>query len=323
MSKSNIKHRMQYNLHSMYRRGKGMKKSDDPEHKWIHANCSLNNALRHAAQYADWLQIMGVSTHCTEQEAAGYVQQYADYLVDENKSPSTIHTYIWSICKALGVDFSTIRRPSRSEAAPQKGRDTDSTRLDQDLSDPQFEHLVQFASRVLIRRDEYAHLRGGDIVQEDGKTFVIVRRGKGGKKHYQFIMPEDADFVASYFAEMDPEELIFTPEELDNKLNLHKLRREGVQARYWFFVDEMMMHPDFRETLKNEIRLAFERAGEDWRSNEDMQKLDVPYICRGNVRTHLQEAGKPVEYDRTALMAVSVLFLAHWRCDVTVHNYMM
>ena len=36
-----------------------------------------------------------------------------------------------------------------------------------------------------------------------------------------------------------------------------------------------------------------------------------------------EKNGLPVVYDRLAVMAVSVFHLSHWRCDVTVDNYLL
>ena len=35
-----------------------------------------------------------------------------------------------------------------------------------------------------------------------------------------------------------------------------------------------------------------------------------------------EQVGRPTEYDRVALMCVSVWHLSHWRLDVTVDHYM-
>ena len=54
------------------------------------------------------------------------------------------------------------------------------------------------------------------------------------------------------------------------------------------------------------------------RYDEEEKKLRLEQEALGNVPIEL---GKETEYDRLALLAVSVFHLAHWRCDVTVHNY--
>ena len=49
---------------------------------------------------------------------------------------------------------------------------------------------------------------------------------------------------------------------------------------------------------------------------------EKPYYLRSNRETALR-MGKPIAYNRLALMAVSVLHLSHWRTDVTVTNYIL
>ena len=50
---------------------------------------------------------------------------------------------------------------------------------------------------------------------------------------------------------------------------------------------------------------------------------EKPYKLRGDNRRRALEEGRPVEYDRLALLAVSAFDLSHWRVDVTVSNYML
>lgn len=50
---------------------------------------------------------------------------------------------------------------------------------------------------------------------------------------------------------------------------------------------------------------------------------DSPYLLRGENREKAIRLGLPTEYNRLALMAVSVFHLSHWRLDVTVTNYLI
>ena len=50
---------------------------------------------------------------------------------------------------------------------------------------------------------------------------------------------------------------------------------------------------------------------------------EQPYKLRGENRQKAIELGKKTEYNRLALMMVSVLHLSHWRLDVTVTNYLI
>ena len=47
------------------------------------------------------------------------------------------------------------------------------------------------------------------------------------------------------------------------------------------------------------------------------------YRLRGRNRELAIAAGFPTEYDRLALMAVSIYHLSHWRNDVSVANYIL
>lgn len=50
---------------------------------------------------------------------------------------------------------------------------------------------------------------------------------------------------------------------------------------------------------------------------------DGMYVLNGTNRQVALERGVPTEYDRLALMCVSVFALSHWRNGVTVKYYML
>lgn len=52
--------------------------------------------------------------------------------------------------------------------------------------------LYDFAERVGIRRAEYAALHGSDFGEDEVGPYVLVRRGKGGKRQKQRLLPSDA-----------------------------------------------------------------------------------------------------------------------------------
>ena len=195
-------------------------------------------------------------------------------------------------------------------------------RSDADAQNPKYRRLVDFAKVVGLRRDEYRNLRGRDLTHIDGHAYVIVERGKGGKTQYQRIDDVDAPLIESYFMGLEQDDPVFSEEEMKNKINLHRLRREHAQEMYRRYLARLEADPTYQGQLLREIKEAFRRAGQDWRRNPDMRRLATPYVCRGHARESLDEAGRAVAYDRLALMAVSVFHLAHWRADVTVKNYM-
>ncbi|MDO4268648.1 MAG: hypothetical protein Q4C73_09245 [Eubacteriales bacterium] len=304
-----------------------MKKKSDPTHQYIHSKITLQTYLAEVERYARWLKDQGVKMRCSEQEAAEQVPRYLQGLAQASKSPSTIHTAAAALVKALpGTELvmADLPHPRRTHA-PRKGRTAAPSlrkRSDADQLNPKYRRLVEFAKAVGLRRDEYRNLLGRDLTHIDGHAHVIVEQGKGGKMQYQRIDDVDAPLVERYFAGLEPDDSVFLPEEMKNKINLHRLRREHAQEMYRRYLSRLEADPAYRGQLLREIRDAFHRAGQDWRRNPDMRRLATPYVCRGSVRQSLDGAGRAVTYDRLALMAVSVFHLAHWRCDVTVKNYM-
>ena len=324
---ANIKHRMQSTLHGLFQKGRGMKKKSDPTHQYIHSKITLQTYLAEVERYAKWLKDQGIKMRCFEQEAAEQVPRYLRSLAQAGRSPSTIHTAAAALCKALlgaGLVMADLPHPRRTHA-PRKGRAAAPSlrrRSDADAQNPKYRRLVDFARAVGLRRDEYRNLRGRDLTHIDGHSYVIVEQGKGGKMQYQRIDDVDAPLVESYFAGLEPDDPVFLPDEMKNKINLHRLRREHAQEMYRRYLSRLKADPAYQRQLLREIKEAFRRAGQDWKRNPDMRRLATPYVCRGHVRESLDEAGRAVAYDRLALMAVSVFHLAHWRADVTVKNYM-
>lgn len=100
------------------------------------------------------------------------IQTYADSLKANGKTASTIHSYLTPLCKATGVELAEIEKPIRhaSEFIRSGGGGKKSGGRPAALN-----------AMIGIREDELRHLRGSDITERNGSTYVIVRRGKGGK----------------------------------------------------------------------------------------------------------------------------------------------
>lgn len=322
---ASIKNRMESALHGLYRQGRGVSKSQDPHHKYIHARRTLDAYLAAVGRYATWLKAHGVKSRCSDTDAAAYMQAYIDDLAAHGRSAYYIHLQVAAVCKALNLRMGDYDKPRR-DTAPKMGRgDSPSLkgRKSADMDAPEHQRLVRFARAVGIRRAEYADLHGSDFVTLGNYSYVLVRHGKGGRQQLQRIDPDDVELVRSYFDGLAPGESVFTAEELHNRLNLHSLRRKHAQEMYAQYLARLESDPGYRAQLTEEVKAAFERAGVDWRRNRDMQRLASPYFLRGNVRKNFRSKSQPVKYDRLALMALSVFHLAHWRVDVTVRHYMV
>ena len=172
-----------------------------------------------------------------------------------------------------------------------------------------------------------ARLTATDLTtDESGYLCVYVAKGKGGKRQLQRLLPEDEGTVIEIFQNADPGQKLFSKEEMQNKIDLHGLRREHAQRAYKYYADRLKNEPEYKYELRKELAARyreFHRSGDsNKRFLHDIMN-EEPYRLRGENRQKAIEQRKETEYNRLALMAVSVLHLSHWRLDVTVTNYLI
>lgn len=308
----------------------------------IQNNRTKTSYKKHIKNFAKWARERGYKR--PEQITRDVIQEYEQYLESDPKeySPSTIHSYISPVCKAVDVPMDRIRKPKRSASSITRGRrrDVDGQEVarnrqgDRELIDPRFARLVALQSVVGIRRSELARLTGADLVQRGRSLYVVVQRGKGGKRQEQYVLPQDVDIVRNVFADIDPEQKVFSPEEMNNKLNLHGLRAEHGKTCYEHYENLISNRPGAADQLRKTLLQRWDNAHERlYKENSESWKLrrqrfirdmdDRPYVLRGDNAAKASSLGLPTEYSRLALMCVSVLHLSHWRLDVTVTNYLL
>lgn len=266
----------------------------------------------------------------TVNECKKHIQDYSDYLRASGKSASTIHTYLTGVCRVLDVPLDTINKPIRVVADNTRSRGTKAVDERKDAGREVSPRLYDFASIVGIRRNEYLHLTPDDLVLDDfGHPCVLVRKGKGGKRQLQRILPEELSAIKAVYGNPADANHLFSKDEMNNKIDLHHLRALRAQQMYRYYLDKIENTPGYREQLITEIRHTWEHDDDTRKENgyrakrwSDM-KVTGNYILRGNNRKLAKMHGLPMKYDRLALLAVSIFHLSHWRHDVTVANYLL
>ena len=167
---------------------------------------------------------------------------------------------------------------------------------------------------------------------------MLFERDKGGKSHKQQIRPEDVEAVKAYFAAVEPDELLFP--KLDKDLDLHGMRAENARRNYQYYA-QVASTPQGREQLRQQLWARYTDAeigckawliAKEKNDKARMRKLeyrfrqqmaDGTYYLRGANRQAAIERGRPVEYDRLAILATSVFSLSHWRLDIAVKSYLI
>ena len=257
-----------------------------------------------------------------------HIQDYSDYLQSQGYSPSTIHSYIAAACSTFSVPMDEVKKPIRKTSQFFRGREkSEKIRTNQDLTDPEWSSIVEFQRRVGLRRAELKELRKEDsLIDESGHFTVFVRNGKGRKRQNQRLnSEEDVEFIKRYFDAVGTGEKIFEDKYFKNDLNFHKLRADSAKEYYAIQLDRILNEPGYAKTLEAEIKRRWQLYNINPKTGRPKKfpqsQIQGWYVLRGDNRAKAIREGRPLRYNRLAVMATSVFKLSHWRCNVTVQNY--
>lgn len=291
--------------------------------------------------FAGFCKETGVRKLSDIAEPVAIVQAYANRLVaDGHYSAGSIHRKLAAPCRALEINMGDIDKPKRTQSTITRGRRVDGEvkRGDREQLQPRYSRLVQLQSVVGIRRSELAHLRGRDLQRDEcGYLCVHVQSGKGGKEQLQRILPADEGVVRKIFEGVQPDQRVFSPQEMSNHINLHGLRAGQGQRAYEYYAARLQTDPEYAKQLVKELATRYresnphgDQKGAVGRWFSEMfgscKLSDIScsqYLLRGENKQRALTMGKLTTYNRLALLAVSVYHLSHWRLDVTVTNYLL
>lgn len=267
-------------------------------------------------------------------ECQPHIQAYIDHLVAQGKSPSTIHTYAAGLCHFYGEPLALYELPRRHTAEYSRGRGGKANSARRDAQPEASPRLAALAAAVGCRRAEYAKLRGDDLVtDESGHLCVRIKHGKGNKYQLQRILPQHEELVRGYFD--GSHDYVFSRSEMSNKLNLHAQRAALAREAYQYYAHRLTTEPEYREQLRRELQARIRASnqhnievaqakGKRWDGAKwDEREFNGTYHLRGKNRALAQRLGRPLSYDKAALLAVSILHLSHYRNDVTVASYIL
>lgn len=256
------------------------------------------------------------------------LQGYEKELEASGYSPATIHRRLAAPCKATGISMSEIEKPKRTAGKITRSRNPDANKQGRiEATEARYNRLIRFQNAVGIRRAELARLTGADLViDEMGYLCVYVERGKGGKTQLQRILPEDEKVVLEMFQSVNPDQKLFSLEEMNNKIDLHGIRRKHARKAYEYYADRLKNEPGYKYQCRQELMARYNERHKPGASRQrfiaDITN-EQPYKLRGENRQKAIKQSEETEYNRLALMMVSVFCLSHWRADVTIANYLI
>ena len=266
----------------------------------------------------------------TLEECKEYIDGFIAHLIEKELSPCTIHTYAAAIAATLKMPLKSIQKPKRIIADFIRGREKIKyPHSSQDIDNPAYKRICWFASKCGIRRAEYAKLKKEDWVIDPatGKHSVLVRRGKHGKTQYQLVRDEDVPFFEKFFADVPNGGYLFSKEEMNNRINLHKFRSDNAKRWYSELEEKLKHDPSYEEVLLQHIKSRFEnstdpRTGRPKKFDPESVRGQYYYL-RGSLRKKQMDAGKTIKFNKTIVLYISVHVLAHYRCNVCVQNYLL
>lgn len=291
-------------------------------------NLSRKNYIRNTKRF---IKFCREKYDCKDFESCReHIQDYCNYLQEQGYTASTVHTYIASVCSTFDEPMIAVNKPIRHIGEYSRGRRNIINHTNQNLNDPEYARIVEFQKIVGIRRAELAKLTGDCLVcDESGYSCVLVKNGKGRKVQLQRLnKPEDVEIIKSYFEGKAPDELIFSDKELNNDLNLHKLRALSAQEFYNINLQRLMNNPEYEDQMLEEIQKRWERFNINKATGKpkpfDITKFKGKwYATRGTIRKSAIENKKAIRYQKTCALYTSMMKLSHFRLNVCIENYLI
>ena len=181
--------------------------------KGIDDNHSVKTYNFGTKKFTAWAESKGIK-HIddlpTEEDRIKFVQEYQIWLDDSGYAPSTVHTYLAPVCKAMGFSMAKIQKKRRTAGYLKRSRDP--------LANPQgkreatlekYQRFMAAQKAIGVRRAELSKLTGDDLIERNGMMYVRVKKGKHGKFQLQLILPEDQDKLREIWKGIKPKERVF------------------------------------------------------------------------------------------------------------------
>ena len=270
-------------------------------------------------------QCIAFAVYCKNQHKAKnltdckqYVNEYLQISINKNLSAYTIKLQVSALAKLFHCttkDF--IQTPSRKRENIKRSRHT--VKRDGRYKNGKNDDFIRFCRCTGLRRREIAALQGAALREEDGKYYIFVSNGKGGRKRVSEIVgsPEDIAFVVSVMKKAGDRKVFDKIPDID----IHSLRAEYAKSVYEKYSRN-------RNDYKNERMILYHnRLVTTYTNKSEVQEYYNPdgTLKKGftDVRTayHCRDDKKHTCYDRLALLKCSQN-LGHNRASVVADHYL-
>ena len=290
-----LKDQIYRRLTNMLEAGKGRSRSEDKKSKddltkdKIYSFKTYHTYKEQCLRFANFLKKEHPEILKIQKVKVDHVNEYLESMINEGLSAYSISTSKAAIAKVLkrpSTDF--IATPSRHRKSIKRSR-YEAIR-DKHISEETESKFAKITSATGLRRSELEKVRGVDLQLRDGKYYVKVRQGKGGKKRFALICGKD---------EKETEEII----------NIFK------NAGQLKVIPKLPSHYDnhhYRAVYAKRIYNIYARPVDEIPAGP-IDQGGKRYVMRGD------RAGEILDRDA---MKITSQFLGHNRIDVIALNYL-
>lgn len=274
-------------LHAMYLAGRGQDRHADKakgdDVRRIYSTRTYQTYRQQGKAFATYAKGRGCKTL---EQAREIVPGYLQSLIDEGKSGYSVRTAASAIGKVYGVDYNSfgIEMPERRRNEITNNRGNSKAVESGHVSEETAEKYGSILRCIGLRRSEALLARGNDLIEKDGKFYIHIPRGKGGKERTAIIQGTAAEIEAVIQKFKEAGKGHVWPAGIPKDVPVHRFRSQYAERVY-----KAVARPV--ETLKGHER----------------------YVCRNDL--------KGLVYDRQALAYVSKQ-LGHSRVSVVAVNYL-
>lgn len=259
--------------------------------------------VSHINKFLEWVEKNGLPLRISEEKKHSYIQSYLNYLDSEGYSPATIKKYLAALTCGRDENMKSYNRPVLKIGEGQKGRNTEVAETYKE------DRVFKVAPYIGCRKSEYARLKSDDLIERDGRLFVCVKKGKGGKNSEYLIERDFEEAIREFFGDIRGKlGYILSLQEVGRAkhMNLHARRRLRVLDLYYRF---KTANDDEKKWMRQEMKYRLEANPKKkgrYKKEMTMIEKNPVYKVRGSVREDMERRGLPLEYDREALLYASI-----------------
>lgn len=278
---------------------------------------TMRSYLRCVDSFASYVSEQTKTSRTSIDDSVKFIQPYIDSMIERGYSPSTINLHLAAVCKATGEYICDYKHPERCYADTKRGV---GKAVRDNFNAHRAAESLELNRAVGLRRRELARAEVKDV------TFYadhaeIKSIGKGGKHNCTLIYdPKSIAILRKYYEIVKAEgrQRLMTKDQMNHDADLHSARAQCAETEYDRIVADMKLNPERRKYYLNMVQNELKKAGKRCREN-----MNKPYRIRGKGKLFAEQNGRPIVYDRLAVMYVSLFILHHYRCDTTIQHYLI